>query len=108
MTAKQLPARPDLEQYRKQAKDLLKSFQAGDPDALSRIRQSHPRFKKTGSPIQGSFFKLSDAQWVIAREYGVRELAEVRRSSPPPRRAGGHDFAAGNACLRDRSRRQDG
>jgi len=93
MTAKQLPARPDLEQYRKQAKDLLKSFQAGDPDALSRIRQSHPRFKKTGSPIQGSFFKLSDAQWVIAREYGfeswpkfaarVRHLAAQEATTSP-------------------------
>ncbi len=93
MTAKELPSRPNLDQYRKQAKDLLKSFHAGDPGALSLIRQYHPQFKKTGSEIHGSALQLSDAQWVIAREYGfeswpkfaarVRDLAAQEPSASP-------------------------
>ena len=66
MSAKELPSRPNFNQYRKQAKDLLKSFRAGDGDALSRISEVHPEFKKTFDTP----FQLSDAQWVIAREHG--------------------------------------
>jgi WD40 repeat protein len=93
MTAKELPARPNLEQYRKQAKDLLKKYQLSDPDALSRIWQYHPEFKKAGSLIPSISFQLSDAQWVIAREYGfeswpkfaarVRHLAAVAATTSP-------------------------
>ena len=32
-----LPARPDLDQLRHQAKDLLRAAQRGDPDAVARI-----------------------------------------------------------------------
>jgi WD40 repeat protein len=70
MTTKELPPQPSLDQYRKQAKDLLKRYQAGDPDALLRIRQYHPQFKKTVSLIEGGVCRLSDAQWVVAREHG--------------------------------------
>ena len=37
--SKPLPARPDLDQLRKQTKDLLKSFHSGHPDALRRRGQ---------------------------------------------------------------------
>jgi len=49
MSPRELPIRPNLDQYRKQAKDLLKSWKAADP------RTSQ---------------KLADAQFAIAREYG--------------------------------------
>jgi ankyrin repeat protein len=69
MNAKELPARPSLEQYKKQAKDLVKSRNAGDHEALQRIAKNHPRFQEL--PDAGSTkFALADAQLVIAREHG--------------------------------------
>jgi WD40 repeat protein len=71
MSSRELPAHPNLEQYKKQAKDLLKSWRAGDPGALDRVNQHHPRFLKParrGAPRRT--FGLADAQWVIAREHG--------------------------------------
>src|SRR2546430_3224725 len=42
---KLLPPRPNLEQLRKQAKDLLKSLKSGDPEAIKRIQENHPRWR---------------------------------------------------------------
>ena len=57
-----LPARPNLEFEHKQAKQLLAQLKAGDADALARV-QKHKRDSSGG-------FKLADAQFTIAREYG--------------------------------------
>jgi ankyrin repeat protein len=66
-----LPPRPSLEQLRKQAKSLLKHQQAAEPKALTRICESHPRWRKLSEEeIAGSPFTLVDAQLVIAAEYG--------------------------------------
>ena len=43
MAAKTLPPRPNLEQYKKQAKELVKAWKAGDPATLARITEYHPR-----------------------------------------------------------------
>src|SRR5688500_15258821 len=66
---RQLPPRADLQQLKTQAKELLKAHDAGDPDALARVREAHPRFAKASSVDAGAL-KLSDAQLVLAREYG--------------------------------------
>jgi len=69
--SRQLPPRPSLEQLRKQAKSLLKHQQAADSEALTRIRESHPRCRKLShEQIAASPFTLADAQLVIAGEYG--------------------------------------
>jgi len=71
MDVRELPSRPSLEQYKKQAKALLKSYKAGDGDALQRLRQHHPRLGKlTGSELRSGKFLLADAQLVVAREHG--------------------------------------
>jgi ankyrin repeat protein len=59
--ASRLPARPSLEQLRKQAKDLLRAARGGDGDAIARLRAATADPK---TPI------LTDAQLVIAREHG--------------------------------------
>jgi putative phosphoribosyl transferase len=64
MALKRLPDRPDLEQYRRQAKDLHKALAAADPAAIERLRLFHPRAE------DGRTTKLADAQLVIARELG--------------------------------------
>jgi Ankyrin repeats (3 copies) len=71
MDAKELPSRASLEQYRKQAKALLKSQSNGDANALERMRQHHPRLAKlTDSELRSGGFLLADAQLVLAREHG--------------------------------------
>jgi ankyrin repeat protein len=71
MFERELPARPSLDQYRKQAKDLAWQCEVHAPDAMARMRRNHPRFHKlpeaavTAAPVS-----LTDAQLVIAREHG--------------------------------------
>lgn len=70
-----LPA-PNLEQLRKQAKELVAAVAAGDADAIAFARRHHPGWREP--------FQLSDAQWAIARCFGdaswpalVHRLARV-------------------------------
>ena len=42
MDAKELPARPSLEQYKKLAKELVKACQSGAPEAIRAIRTRYP------------------------------------------------------------------
>jgi ankyrin repeat protein len=77
MDAKELPARPNLEQYKNQAKDLVKLFKsfrngaAVDPETIQRIKKHHPRLEKLSrGGIRTVKFALADAQLVIAREHG--------------------------------------
>ena len=90
MDARQLPVRPNLEQYRTQAKELLKACKAGSVDAVQRIHRSHPRADKLSEPDTPSKFALSDAQLAIAREHGfeswpkfARYIEEVTRDNSP-------------------------
>jgi hypothetical protein len=71
MDANQLPSHPNLEQYKKQAKDLAKACKSGDSDAIERARKTHPdsgTLLNSDSP--DARFSLSDAQLVVARENG--------------------------------------
>jgi dienelactone hydrolase len=66
-----LPPNPDLEQYKKQAKELLKTCTDARPEALARIWNHHPRLKHAPDlEAEHKSLKLSDAQLVIAREHG--------------------------------------
>ena len=60
---RRLPEQPNLEQLRKQAKELLQEFRAGVPSAMAEVNQ----FERNPDP---SRLSLSDAQRVIARAYG--------------------------------------
>lgn len=71
MDLKPLPARPSLEQYKKQAKELLKAYRSEDVETIHRVKRNHPRFEKLAEPgFDISKFALADAQLVIAREHG--------------------------------------
>jgi hypothetical protein len=37
------PVRPDLEQLRHQAKDLLRDLRKSDPEAVAQLRKHHPK-----------------------------------------------------------------
>ena len=85
-----LSPRVNLEQSKKQAKELLESFKAGDPETLDRIRWNHPRFRGlTDSEIRTRKFVLADAQLVIARLHYfdswpklLRHIETVTRNDP--------------------------
>lgn len=63
MPHRHLPVRPNLTQLKHQAKDLLRSFRRGDPEATADFVQFHPR------PVDPVAAKLADAQLVLARSY---------------------------------------
>jgi hypothetical protein len=65
-----LPLRPSLEQLRKQAKELLKAYRAGDVATALEVE----RFESQPDP---SKFVLSDAQRVLARAYGFASWTKL-------------------------------
>jgi hypothetical protein len=78
MSAQALSPRINLEQSRKQAKDLVKAFKAGDPEVLDCIRWNHPRFRGlTDAQIKTRKFALADAQLVIARLHYVESWPKL-------------------------------
>jgi hypothetical protein len=63
MPVRHLPVRPDAEQLRHQAKDLLKAIHEEDPSAVEDVRAFHPKKLKPAE------VKLADAQLILARSY---------------------------------------
>lgn len=64
-----LPRRPDLDQQKKLAKELLRAFRAGDAEAIARVRAELPDKRSIA---------LTDAQFVLAREYGFASWSELK------------------------------
>lgn len=76
---RQLPPSPSLEQLRKQAKSLLKRHRASDSEALTRIRENHPRWRRLREEQAAAApFALADAQLVIASEYGFPSWSRLQ------------------------------
>jgi len=74
---KEISARPNLEQYKRQAKELLRAVKAGDSSALKRLTplaQSHSKF----AGKLPADFRLNDAQWVLAREHGFPSWSAMK------------------------------
>lgn len=67
-----VPFRLDLDQQKTRAKELLKALHAGDPDAMQRLREHHPKKPDPTAAV------LADAQLVIARELGVPSWPRLR------------------------------
>ena len=65
-----LPDRPDLDQQKRQAKELLESFAAGDAEAQARVRAELP---------DKQHIALADAQFVLAREYGFANWTALKQ-----------------------------
>ena len=70
MTARQLPERPNLEQLKRQAKDLLRSAREHDAAALQRFRILPTFANLSDVELARRPLALHDAQSVIGREYG--------------------------------------
>jgi len=68
---RKLPAQPNLEQLRKQAKDLLADYRAGHQAVVAEVNQyeRHP---------EPAAFSLHDAQRVLARAYGFESWSRLK------------------------------
>jgi hypothetical protein len=76
---KQLPSRPSLEQLKKQAKSILKGHQSANPEVLREIQEHHPRWRSASdAAIQRAGFTLTDAQLVVANQYGFESWAKLK------------------------------
>lgn len=65
------PVRPNLEQLRHQAKDLLRALRKNEPTAVAAFHKHH---LKAGSLPE---VKLADAQFALARSYGLPSWARL-------------------------------
>ena len=68
-------SRPNLENFRRQARALQRAVRAGDQAALARAAEHHP----DGAPVDPPAFPLTAAQLVVAREYGFGSWPRLRR-----------------------------
>jgi hypothetical protein len=59
------PVRPNLDQLKHQAKDLLRAVKQCDPAAIAELRKHHTK------PIDSAQAKLADVQATLARSYGI-------------------------------------
>ena len=84
--SREIPPRPSLEHLQKQAKDLLRLLERGQPAAIKRAR-AVASFRPGARP------NIADAQHVIAREHGfagwpkLRDHLESLAGAPDPREA---------------------
>jgi hypothetical protein len=70
---KQLPPRPNLEQLKKQSKDLRQAQRSASPEAATRIGEYLPRLADSSEQeILAADISLQEAQHVIAGEYGFK------------------------------------
>jgi len=68
---RQWPYRPDFNQFKRQAKELLKAYRAGDADAVAEVE----RQERAPDPAA---FALHDAQRVLARSYGFPSWQKLK------------------------------
>jgi ankyrin repeat protein len=66
-----LREQPDLEQLKRQAKELLRTFRAASPEAVAEVRAHYRR-------ADAAAFALHDAQLVLARSYGFESWPKLK------------------------------
>ena len=69
--ARRMREHPDLEQLKRQAKELLRGFVAGDSEAVAEVHAHY----RAADP---SKFALHDAQLVVARSYGFESWPKLK------------------------------
>src|SRR5499427_9610209 len=64
-------ANPDIDQLKRQARELLEAYRAQSPDAVIEVAAHH----RTATP---ETFALHDAQFVLARSYGFESWPKLK------------------------------
>src|SRR5262249_49287759 len=78
MASRNLPAHPNLDHLKHEARALQKAFERGDAEAVGRVTSA------LGARTE---LKLTDAQRAVAREYGFPTWARLRAHVLASRRA---------------------
>src|SRR5262245_52097977 len=65
MADRHFPVRPNLNQLKQQAKDLLRDIRRGAPAAIAELQKHHPK------KVEPAAARLADAQLALARSYGL-------------------------------------
>ena len=74
-----LPDRANLAYLKKQAKDLIRLYRDGNPEAIARFRQALPAAAgRSDQEIAALELRLHDAQSCVARSYGFASWADLR------------------------------
>jgi len=68
----------NLEQQKKQARELLRAIRTGNADALTRLRGQHARWTHVDDAIARLEVALHDAQFVVAREQGFASWTKLK------------------------------
>ena len=78
--SRHLTERPHLDVPKREARELLDRCLQRDQDALERVRRRHPKFENATDDSEIAVrLKLSDAQLVIAREYGLSNWTALKQ-----------------------------
>src|SRR5262249_21414538 len=73
-----LPYRATLEHYQQQADALFTALQSGDNAAAWRFKWMHPRFRgKSVTDVRAATLDVTDAQLVVAQDYGFETWADL-------------------------------
>jgi ankyrin repeat protein len=73
----------NLEQQKKQARELLRDLRAGNSAALARLRHQHRRWTAVDDAGVRQDVALHDAQFVIAREQGFTSWTKLKTYAEP-------------------------
>lgn len=75
-----IPEHPHIDVPKRQARELLEQWRGGQRDAFDRIRRRHPQYAGLDdAAVAARPFRLSDAQLVVAREYGFKHWTELKQ-----------------------------
>ncbi|HEX4810417.1 MAG TPA: ankyrin repeat domain-containing protein [Bryobacteraceae bacterium] len=73
----------NLEQQKKQARDLLRAIRSGNAAALSRLHRHHARWAAFEESAVRQLVSLHDAQFVLAREQGFASWPKLKAYAQP-------------------------
>lgn len=74
MSDRHLPVRPNLDQLKTQAKELLRDLHRRDPSAIEEFTRNHPK------PVAPDDAILADAQLALSRSYGVKSWPRLKQA----------------------------
>jgi ankyrin repeat protein len=77
----------NLEQQKKQARELLRALRAAQADALARLRRRHLRWADVDDATLRQEVALHDAQFVVAREQGFASWTKLKSYAEASSRA---------------------
>src|ERR1700722_12571317 len=74
----------NLEQQKKQSRELMRAIGSGNADALYRLRRHRARWAALDEGAVRQLVSLHDAQFVLARELGFASWRGKLLAPPPP------------------------